>query len=220
MCCSNEFNFDSIADDLLTELKKSASGIVSPTSLSSPRAVGDAVQEYLADGGLNTVLSSYGVDVESEFGRRAMEDMAFKDSKGNYYAVDVKTHNLDTDFNMPNLISVKRLATFYKNDDHNHFCILIVKYKITGDKIDYKKCYFKPIECFKWSCLSLGALGWGQIQITNAKSLDFDNNSNRKQWMLQLCKNLEAFYDEEIAKIGERKTWFQTIKEYWESKAN
>lgn len=45
--------------------------------------------------------------MSSEFGRRAMEDMAFKDSSDNYYAVDVKTHNLDTDFNMHNLISVK-----------------------------------------------------------------------------------------------------------------
>ena len=39
-----------------------------------------------------------------------MEDLAFKDLNGKYYAMDVKTHNLDTNFNMPNLISVKRLA--------------------------------------------------------------------------------------------------------------
>ena len=110
-----EFNLDNIAKEILADLLTNATKIVTGSSLSSPRAVGDAVQDYLGEKGLTTILSNYGIDVSSEFGRRAMEDMAFKDPNGNYYAVDVKTHNIDTDFNMPNLISVKRLATFYKN---------------------------------------------------------------------------------------------------------
>ncbi len=215
-----EFNLDSIAQAILVDLQTNATNIVTGSSLSSPRAVGDAVQDYLGEKGLNTVLSNYGIDVTSEFGRRAMEDMAFKDPNGNYYAVDVKTHNIDTDFNMPNLISVKRLATFYKNDDNNNFCILIVSYKVVNGKIEYKNCYFKRIESFNWDCLTLGALGWGQIQIANANNLIFDpdNNSLRKSWMLALCEKLFVFYDEEISKIGERKTWFNSIKAYWNNK--
>jgi len=147
-----------------------------------------------------------------------MEDLAFKDSDGNYYAVDVKTHNIGTDFNMPNLISVKRLATFYKNDDKNNFCILIVSYIVANGKIEYRDCHFKRIESFDWSCLTLGALGWGQIQIANANNLKFLDNTDRKAWMLSLCDKLFAFYDEEISKIGERKTWFSSIKSYWNKK--
>lgn len=211
---------DKIAQAILEDLKTNATGIVSGSSLSSPRAIGDAVQDYLGETGLDKVLSSYGIDVSSEFGRRAMEDMAFKDSDGNYYAVDVKTHNVDTDFNMPNLISVKRLVTFYKNDDKNNFCILIVSYKIVSGKIEYQECHFKKIESFSWKCLTIGALGWGQIQIANANNLKFDADSNtlRKSWMLTLCKMLFVFYDEEISKIGERKTWFNSVKAYWEGK--
>ena len=213
-------NLDEIAQAILQNLKDSATNIVTGSSLFSPRAVGDAVQDYLGEKGLNTVLSNYGINVSSEFGRRAMEDMAFIDSNGNYYAVDVKTHNIDTDFNMPNLISVKRLATFYKNDDKNNFCILIVSYKVVGEKIEYQECHFKRIESFKWPCLTLGALGWGQIQIANANNLDFytNNETDRKSWMLSLCEKLFTFYDEEIYKIGERKIWFNTIKAYWEVK--
>lgn len=214
------FNLDNIALAILDDLKANATNVVTGSSLSSPRAVGDAVQDYLGEKGLNTVLSHYGIDVSSEFGRRAMEDMAFKDSSDNYYAVDVKTHNIDTDFNMPNLISVKRLATFYKNDDKNNFCILIVSYKVVDGKIEYEECHFKRIESFDWNCLTLGALGWGQIQIANANKLSFneDNATTRKSWMLRLCDKLFAFYDEEISKIGERKTWFNSIKSYWETK--
>ena len=121
-----------MANEILAHLREHASEIVSGSLLSSPRVVGDAVQEYLAERGLPEVLAKYGISVRDEFSKRAMEDMAFKDSRSNYYAVDVKTHNVDTQFNMPNLISVRRLATFYKNDDKNNFCILITKVSDLG----------------------------------------------------------------------------------------
>ena len=146
-----------------------------------------------------------------------MEDMAFYDNENRYYAVDCKTHNLSTAFNMPNLISVRRIANFYKNES-NFFCILIVEYSIKNNSIKYKACHFKPIEAFSWECLTIGALGWGQIQIANANVLKFNKKINRKEWMLQLCDKLDAFYEDEIGKIGERKTWFNDIREFWKKK--
>ncbi len=106
----NQLNLDEISNAIIDDLKKYATNIVSGFALNSPRAVGDAVQEYLADIGLPKILKRYNIDVNDEFGRRAMEDMAFKDTYGNYYAVDVKTHNIGTSFNMPNLISVKPVS--------------------------------------------------------------------------------------------------------------
>lgn len=215
---TEKIDIESVANKILEHLKEKATEIVKGSSLSSPRAVGDAVQEYLAETGLPEVLQEYGISVNDEFGRRAMEDMAFKDACNNYYAVDVKTHNTETQFNMPNLISVKRLATFYKNDDRNNFCVLIISYNVTGGKLNYTDCHFKRIESFDWSCLTLGALGWGQIQIANANNLSFVEITSRKAWMLSMCDKLATFYDEEIGKIGERKLWFSNIKKYWEDK--
>lgn len=209
---------DGIADEILSDLKEHSAEILLNCSLSSPRSVGDAVQEYLANYGLKRVLKSYGIDINTEFGRRSMEDMAFKDADDNYYAVDVKTHNLDTDFNMPNLISVKRLATFYANDDKNYFCILIVSYHTDSNELTFTGCDFKPIESFDWGCLTLGALGWGQIQIANANKIIFTPVASRKTWMLKLCDKLAAFYDAEISKIGVRKTWLQQQRKAWEIK--
>ena len=136
------FDLESVSQDILCALNDNSQQIANKCSLSSPRSVGDAVQEYLADPIFPDILSRHGIDVATEFGRRAMEDIAFKDSDNNYYAVDVKTHNLDTDFNMPNLISVKRLSTFYKNDDNNHFCILIVAYHVVDAAILFENCHF------------------------------------------------------------------------------
>ncbi len=186
--------------------------------MSSTRAIGDAVQEYLAEEGLREALSKVNIEsVDSDFTRRSMEDVAFEDKDGNYYAVDVKTHNLDTQFNMPNLISVKRLANFYKNDT-NTFCLLVVSYRVVNNEIVYEECVFRPIEMFSWECLTLGALGWGQIQFANANNIIPTPSWNRRDWMMSLCDRLELFYDEQIGKIGERKQWFDRIRKYWQQR--
>ena len=211
-------DLEKLANNILQILRLEGGNIVPKSLMSSPRSVGDAVQEFLSERGLAKSLEMLGIaNIENNFSRRAMEDIAFEDNEGKYYAVDVKTHNLQTEFNMPNLISVKRLANFYRNDK-NTFCILIVSYEIKEDNIEYKQCFFKPIEAFDWSCLTLGALGWGQIQIANANTLVFCKNIDRKNWMLKMCDKLELFYDEEIGKIRERKTWFSKIRIEWEKK--
>ena len=213
---SMKTNLDIVAEKILSLLNENCKNLVSKNSLSSTRAIGDAVQEYLANKGLTAALNNTNIaHIENDFTRRLMEDMAFADKDGNYYAVDAKTHNLSTHFNMPNLISVQRLAKFYKNNQ-NTFCVLIVAYAIENDQLEYKECYFKPIEAFSWDCLTLGALGWGQIQIANANRLIFNQTIDRKKWMLELCDRLSEFYDAEIGKIGERKAWFADIRKYWE----
>lgn len=211
-------DLNELSNKILEILNRDAQTIVSVNSMSSPRSIGDAVQEFLAQRGLAEALAEIGIShIDSDFSRRSMEDIAFEDNSGNYYAVDVKTHNLSTQFNMPNLISVRRLANFYRNDS-NTFCILIVSYEVVDNKLEYRECNFKPIEAFSWDCLTLGALGWGQIQIANANDLQFNQLTSRKRWMLDMCDKLETFYDEEIGKIAERKDWFSKIRQDWESK--
>lgn len=211
-----ELNFDNIAKAILSNLKENAANIVT-VSNPSPRIVGDKVQDYLGDV-LSTILSP--IKVKTDFGRRSMEDMAFTDQNNNYYAVDVKTHNVDLKFSRPNLISVERLANFY-HKDNNNFCILLVSYRIPDGKISFQNCVFKRIENFNWNCLSIGALGCGQIQIANAnKELSYlDNDSNtRKSWMLTFCKELSIFYNKEQSKIINRKKKIDSINSYWKAK--
>ena len=65
-----------------------------------------------------------------------MADLAFEDITKNYYVVDIKTHNLNTNFNMPNLTSVERLARFY-GENKNYFVLLLVSYQIEGEQLDF-----------------------------------------------------------------------------------
>ncbi|PDP63995.1 hypothetical protein [Porphyromonas gingivalis] len=204
----------SIESNLLKKLQKEGSNLVSTYSLDSPRSIGDAVQSFIVQHLKNCIPEDLLGKYENKFGRRSMEDLAFTDKEGNYYAIDVKTHNSDTHFNMPNLTSVNRLSTFYRNQK-NIFCILMVAYKVTDEQIAYTRCSFKPIEHIDWSCLTLGALGWGQIQIKNSNDIRFIEKPTRKEWMIKMYDNIEIFYGNEILKINKRRHWFQKEKEYW-----
>ncbi len=182
----------------------------------SPRAAGDAIQGILSDNFRN-LLGELCTEYSAEFARRAMADLAFQDQDGFYYVVDVKTHRLETHFNMPNLASVERLARFYE-DDRNHFVILMLSYTMEGNKVQAKTAHFVPIEFLSWDCLTIGALGWGQIQIANANVISVRERYSRKRWMLELCDVMLEFYPKEIEKIGERIEYFRSVRKRWEEK--
>lgn len=188
---------------------------LSPRTIESTRAVGDAIQDVLADN-FKKFLGDNIKDYSSTFARRAMADLAFTSKDNFYHIIDVKTHRLDTRFNMPNLTSVERLARFYE-DDKNYFVVLIIAYEVDGTHIRVKTVHFVPIEFLSWDCLTLGALGWGQIQIANSNNIIIKTQS-RKKWMLELCNNLFAFYPSEIEKIGERVKYFKKVKAFWQAK--
>jgi len=200
-------NFLNIQQDWLSE-----------QTAKSTRAVGDSIENkisanYIDVSGLQ--LKNYTAD----FARRAMADLAFEDLDGFYYIVDVKTHRKSTKFNMPNLTSVERLARFYENN-RNYFILILVVYDVNGASVKVDKVHFTPIEFLTWNCLTIGALGWGQIQIANSNNIEFNHGASRKDWMIQMCDTLLEFYPKEIQKIDERILHFQRIKAEWEMRTN
>ena len=130
---------------------------LSENTAKSTRAVGDALQDILAEH-FGTLLGDYCTDYSANFARRAMADLAFRDKEDNYYVVDVKTHREDTKFNMPNLTSVERLARFYE-DDSNYFVLLLIRYCVDHTSIRVKHVDFVPIEWLDWECLTIVGLG-------------------------------------------------------------
>ena len=189
---------------------------LSEDTVGSTRAAGDAIQSIIEDH-FASILGDQIGEYSASFARRAMADLAFKDKLGSYYVVDVKTHREGTAFNMPNLTSVDRLARFYE-DDTNFFVMLMVKYAVDGTRVTVSHVHFVPIEHLKWECLTLGALGTGQIQIADSKHIVIDSRQTRRAWMLEFCDTVLAFYPREIAKIGQRIMRFEKVREFWLAK--
>lgn len=191
---------------------------LSESTVNSPRAVGDAIQDILAENCRDILGSEVCATYTADFARRSMADLAFEDVAGCYYVVDVKTHRISTKFNMPNLTSVERLARFYENDN-NYFVILLVKYDIESVKAVVRDSMFIPIEFLDWNCLTIGALGWGQIQIANSNITKINPGYSRKRWMLELCDTMLEFYPREIVKINERIEYFHKVRSRWEARS-
>ena len=198
------------------KLLKESSEFESKRLIRSPRAVGDMVQDLAEEQLENCIDKNLLKEFSGSFARRAMADVAFTDVDDNFYVVDIKTHNLSTSFNMPNLTSVERLSRFYE-EDKNNFAVLLVTYDIKDECLEFASVRFVLIEHFSWQCLTIGALGWGQIQIANSNKI-IERDSSRKDWMLQLCDVLDVFYPKEIAKITSRIERFKKIREYWKCK--
>jgi len=186
-------------------------------TVSSPRATGDAIQHILEEN-FQDILGDVCSDYSANFARRAMADLAFTDREDLYYVVDVKTHRLETKFNMPNLTSVERLSRFYE-DDRNCYVLLMLAYNIvSGFHAQIEKVHFVPIEFPSWDCLTIGALGWGQMQIANANNIIVKPGYSRKQWMLELCDTLFEFYPREVEKAQRSIAYFEEVKKRWEEK--
>lgn len=198
------------------DLINSSPDFLSNNTAQSPRAAGDAIENLVA-ASFDKILGEHCGEYSSNFARRAMADLAFKDADGLYYIVDVKTHRTDTKFNMPNLTSVERLARFYE-DDTNFFTLLLVRYAVEGVKAQVSDVKFVPIEFLGWDCLTIGALGWGQIQIANSNTVIVNPGYSRKRWMLEFCDLMLEFYPKEIAKIGARVSRFEQVREFWSQK--
>ncbi|RLC99778.1 MAG: hypothetical protein DRI77_01970 [Chloroflexi bacterium] len=198
------------------ELLNSHEEFLSSSTASSTRAAGDAIEAILGDS-FETILGETCKEYSATFARRAMADLAFTDIDDLYYMVDVKTHRTDTKFNMPNLTSVHRLARFYE-DDANYFVLLMASYHLEATQAIVTNVRFVPIEFLGWDCLTIGALGWGQIQIANSNYITINPQYPRKKWMLELCDVLLEFYPKEIAKINDRIGYFKQVQEFWLAK--
>lgn len=198
------------------EIKRFLNGqpdFISKASASSTRAVGDPIQGALGEH-FQSIIGKHGGKYTADFARRAMADLAFEDSAGNYCVVDVKTHRLDTHFNMPNLTSVERLSRFYEADN-NYFVVMAIAYDVVGTKVEVKNVHFVPIEFLSWECLTIGALGWGQIQIANSNKIQVMPGNPRKKWMIDFCDIMLEFYPKEILKIDKRINHFKQVKDAW-----
>lgn len=188
-------------------------GTISKEMASSPRAIGDAMESIIKEQ-FKQICKNINpdiYDIKVKFARRAMEDVAFSYDK-NHHVFDIKTHNLDAEFHMPNLTSVARLDSFYDNP-RNFFAVIVIDYKIktvnNENALDIIDIKISNVEQLDWDCLRIGALGAGQLQFKDAADIRILPNQTREEWMYLFYKELVAYYQKEVNKNRKR---LQAIK--------
>lgn len=147
---------------------------------------------------------------------RSIEDVEIHyDNK--LYKIDIKTHDVNRVFSMPNLISISRAKNFL-SDFNNHIIYVFIDYMVENNFSKILDIKVQNIESLDWSYLAIQNLGKGQLQIKNmSNELFFNNDMSREKWIKILKEEAKKYYDKLILKVTEYKNSWEDIDEYLDS---
>lgn len=160
------------------------------------RGVADVIEKYICE--QITKIDNKELIIERSKTKRSLEDVQIKNNQ-ELYKIDIKTHDLNSDFSMPNLISVDRLKKFYENDN-NHLMYIIISYTTNNNITQIKNIEIRYIEELSWEILGIQNLGKGQLQIKNMNNELIFVEPNREEWINTLKQNMIKFYKKQISK--------------------
>lgn len=129
---------------------------------------------------------------------RSPEDFTLKLDKT--CLIDVKTRQLGTDFNMPNLISVDRLDQILSNADMDLYYWMI-DYEVLDDgSCTIRHSEIRAVWSLPWEAVAIQNLGKGQLQIKNWSQLS-TYLDDRASWLQDLRAMRKIFYLKQAEKF-------------------
>jgi hypothetical protein len=140
--------------------------------------------------------------------KRSIEDFSFQNTN-NYIWFDVKSFDADSDFSMPNLVSIDRLRKVISSDVEE-LVYVFVEYKLdhNNHKVEINKIEFRPVYTICPSVLAIQNLGKGVLQIKNMHNSVSVYSGTKEEWMKEISAMARAFYSKQIVKFEKlQKTW-------------
>ena len=166
------------------------------------RTIGDLVEKKVIEIILqnqNPIIN----EVKLSTGKKSMEDVSVV-SNGVTYMLDPKSHNVDSEFSMPNLSSISRIKKLFDNNK-KEMMYVFVDYKIDGQVVrieDIKVLYLWELDM---SMLGIGALGKGQLQIKNLNKELVISDEGKQIWYGKLKTQVKEYLAKQIKKIEKQK---------------
>lgn len=169
------------------------------------RTVGDLIESKVSEV-LHNSKNSLISEKKTARSKKSIEDLTLVANGVNYY-IDPKTHNINSDFSMPNLTSIEKIKKLFssKNED---LIYIFVTYQLS-DKIvvilNIKVLFIWEINL---DCLGIGALGKGQLQLKDASKEISITNKTKEEWYIDFKKLVNLFLERQILKINKQiKDW-------------
>jgi len=157
------------------------------------RAIADMIEDYCVE----QIVREGGVKPASV---RTIEDVLYCNA-----LIDVKTKDINREFSMPNLVSIKRL----KKEQRPIF-YWFIDYETKYGVARVKKSDIREIWTIDWSVLAIQNLGLGQLQLTGGNNYDtipyYDGC--RSSWFEELDKQAILFFEKQVRK-------FEKMKREW-----
>lgn len=165
------------------------------------RTVGDLIESKVSE-----ILRNSEGDLITEKraprSKKSIEDVTLV-SGGVLYYIDPKTHDVNSDFSMPNLTSIEKIKKLFQSQTEE-LVYVFVSYKIVNgivNIVDIKVFFLWELDI---SILGIGALGKGQLQIKNANDSLIFTSQSKQIWYQDFKKLVQIFLKKQISKINKQ----------------
>jgi hypothetical protein len=162
------------------------------------RTVGDLIEHKVIE-----ILYNSKDDIITETkkstGKKSTEDVTLISNGVSYY-IDPKTHNINSDFSMPNLTAIEKLKKIIHTPNCEMMYIL-VNYKIFNKMVmieGFDIFFLWEIDC---SILRVGALGRGQLQLKDANKELVFTDKGKEEWFNDFRGIVIEFFQKQLIKI-------------------
>lgn len=167
------------------------------------RGYADMIEKLVADQAKNNCPTAF----HAARSKRSIEDFSYQGSKKTWY--DVKSFDVNSDFSMPNLVSIDRLKKTLA-DDKQDIVYIVVHYALDHlqKTVTIKEIQFRPIYSIHPNVLAIQNLGKGVLQVKNMHNALETYDGSREEWMKIISSMAVEFYDKQVIKFQKlKKTW-------------
>jgi hypothetical protein len=165
------------------------------------RTVGDLIESKVSEILFNSTSELISEKIAPR-SKKSIEDVTLV-SNGVLYYIDPKTHDINSEFSMPNLTSVQKIKKLFDTTD-KELIYVFVSYAITDGRViisDIKVFFLWELDI---SILGVGALGKGQLQIKNAnKNLVF-TEKGKVGWYGDFKLLMQEFLKKQLIKVNKQ----------------
>lgn len=162
------------------------------------RTVGDLIESKVSEILKNT-SSDLITEIRAPRSKKSIEDVTLISSGVTYY-IDPKTHDVNSDFSMPNLTSIEKIKKLFLKSTEE-LVYVFVSYRIQDgiiNIVDVKVFFIWELDI---SILGIGALGKGQLQIKNANESLVFTSKGKENWYDDFKKVVQVYLKKQITKI-------------------
>jgi hypothetical protein len=165
------------------------------------RTVGDLIESKVSEILFNSTRELISEKIAPR-SKKSIEDVTLVSNGVSYY-IDPKTHDINSEFSMPNLTSVQKIKKLFDTTD-KELIYVFVSYAITEGMViisDIKVIFLWELDI---SILGVGALGKGQLQIKNAnKDLVF-TQKGKVGWYSDFKLLMQEFLKKQLIKVNKQ----------------
>lgn len=162
------------------------------------RTVGDLIESKVSEI-LRNSTSELITEKRAPRSKKSIEDVTLVSGTVLYY-IDPKTHDVNSDFSMPNLTSIEKIKKLFLNQNEE-LVYVFVSYGLQNGMInivDIKVFFLWELDV---SILGIGALGKGQLQIKNANNKLVFTSIGKDNWYKGFKKLVQEYLKKQIIKI-------------------